>query len=44
VHPEEKRRLIARGLVPKDLVTSRLDEAIPESEREALEAALTDLT
>ncbi len=39
--PEEKRRLIIRGLIPRDLVVSRLaDEKIPAQERHVLEDQL----
>ncbi|MGD9600354.1 MAG: hypothetical protein AB7O21_00415 [Gammaproteobacteria bacterium] len=39
--PEEKRRLIVKGLVPRHLVESRLEEAdIPPKERKVLEEQL----
>lgn len=39
--PEEKRRLIIRGLIPRALVEARLaDPAIPDQEREVLEDQL----
>ena len=39
--PEEKRRLMIRGLIPRDLVESRLeDRNIPEQERNVLEDQL----
>ncbi|MGR8919919.1 MAG: hypothetical protein ACU85V_09880 [Gammaproteobacteria bacterium] len=39
--PEEKRRLIIRGLIPRELVESRLEDPdIPEQERSVLEDQL----
>lgn len=39
--PEEKRRLIVRGQVPRELVEARLaDEDVPEAERKLLEQQL----
>ena len=39
--PEEKRRLMIRGLIPRDLVETRLeDRDIPEQERNVLEDQL----
>lgn len=44
VNPEEKRRLVAAGLVPRELVETRLNEAdLPEPEREVLARALDEL-
>jgi len=41
VLPEEKRRLIAKGLVPRDLIVARLAEPdIPPQERKVLEEQL----
>ena len=39
--PEEKRRLITKGLIPRELIESRLgDDDVPEEEREMLEIQL----
>lgn len=39
--PEEKRRLMIRGLIPRDLVETRLeDQDIPDQERSVLEDQL----
>jgi hypothetical protein len=41
VLPEEKRRMIIKGLVPRDLIESRLeDDAVPPQERKVLEEQL----
>ncbi|MEM7542367.1 MAG: hypothetical protein AAF384_12405 [Pseudomonadota bacterium] len=39
--PQEKRRLVARGLIPREIIESRMEEAdVPEAERELLEEEL----
>ncbi|NNL99820.1 MAG: hypothetical protein HKO62_03645, partial [Gammaproteobacteria bacterium] len=39
--PEEKRRLISKGLIPRDLIESRLrDDNVCQEEREMLETQL----
>lgn len=45
VLPEEKRRLILRGLIPRNLVEDRLlDESIPLQERKVLEEQLRTMS
>lgn len=42
--PEEKRRLISRGLVPRNLVEDRLlDQSIPPQERKVLEEQIKNM-
>jgi hypothetical protein len=41
VLPEEKRRLIVRGLVPRELIVARLAETdVPPQERKVLDEQL----